>query len=165
MDIFDTLVTDRTADDVSRAAAIRNKYAALGDWSGLTAEEQGALSRGYYTRHDLNRVESAVWHIAERLREHSYHVASLSVKTDWTPQDFFTQPELLRILGNIQSLRNAFHTLPATPPTPRDIRAHSDANAVEQILYDLWVGIRMMMRNLIYAPRVWEPIMGEGITL
>ena len=71
------LITDRTKADVERWKTLRDK-----GWNGMTEAERNewlgvivpkpSASKGMYTHRDMNRVESAVKQISERMRELGY---------------------------------------------------------------------------------------------
>lgn len=69
------LIYDRTQSDVDNAIAIRSKYQALGDWSGITEDEIAQLKRGTYSCFDdMNRVDSAVRELGGMLTAAGYPV-------------------------------------------------------------------------------------------
>ena len=111
MSVFETLITDRTADDVTNRT------------------EKGCIA---YT--DLNRLETACRDLADIL------LVDINTKTDWTMRDFRTDSDMQRIRGNIQALREAYFTKPTTPATPQRIEYQSvtEANNIEQILADIY---------------------------
>ena len=107
--VLDTLITDRTADDLANDT-----------------------DRAYIAYTDLNRVEQACALLAGLL-----HV---DIRTkEWGMEDFRTDTEMARLLGNIKALRAAYFTKTSTPVTPAKITYSSvyQANDIEQILKDL----------------------------
>ena len=69
------LIYDRTQSDVDNAIAIRSKYQALGDWSGITEDEIAQLKRGTYSCFDdMNRVDAAVRELGGMLTAAGYPV-------------------------------------------------------------------------------------------
>ena len=111
MSVFETLVTDRTVQDVTNRTA------------------KGCIA---YT--DLNRVETACRELADIL------LVDIETKTNWGIRDFRTDSDLQRIRSNIEKLRNAYFVKPTTPATPRRIeyQSISEANNIEQILADIY---------------------------
>lgn len=107
--VFDTLITDRTAED-------------------LAAD----LDKVYADYICLNRVEQACAALAGLL-----HV-DIQTKA-WEMEDFRTDTDMLRLLSNIKKLRAAYYTKTSTPDTPVKITYSSiyQANDIEQILKDL----------------------------
>ena len=107
--VLDTLITDRTADDLANDT-----------------------DRAYIAYTDLNRVEDACALLAGRL--------GVTIQTKaWRMEDFRTDTEMTRLLGNIKKLRAAYYTKGCTPATPVKITYSSiyQANNIEQILKDL----------------------------
>lgn len=138
------LITDRTARDVARL----QELSAIA-WNNMNAAEKAEWSKGSkgaYNFSDLNRVENAVQYIAERLRKHNYPVELLEVRT-WGATDVPTLTDMTRYLENIRRIRNAFVTLTTTPQVPATMKnlTYTDANAIEQILFD----VDLLMGNMI----------------
>ena len=107
--VLETLITDRTADDLANDT-----------------------DRAYIAYTDLNRVEDACALLAGRL--------GVTIQTKaWRMEDFRTDTEMARLLGNIKALRAAYFTKTSTPVTPAKITYSSvyQANDIEQILKDL----------------------------
>lgn len=83
----------------------------------------------------LNRIEGNTAHLAELLGK--------TVETrSWTATDLLTRSQMERILHNIQTLRDAYHTLPGTPELPETPGTlYSDINTMEYVqwsMYELW---------------------------
>ena len=72
----------------------------------------------------------------------SYLASLLGVKVttrDWVSTDLLTRSEMERILANIQTVRDAYYTLPGTPELPAaPSTLYSDINAMEQVQWSLW---------------------------
>lgn len=120
MNVFETLVTDRTALDVANRTA------------------KGCIA---YT--DLNRVETACRELADIL------LVDIETKTDWGMRDFRTDSDMQRIRSNIEKLRNAYFVKSTTPATPRKIEYQSiaEANNIEQILADIYAMYESSLRG------------------
>lgn len=80
----------------------------------------------------LNRLEGNTAHLA----------ALLGVKVTsrkWTATDLLTRSEMERILANIQTVRDAYYTLPGTPELPTTPSTlYSDINTMEQVQWSIW---------------------------
>lgn len=126
------LVTDRTADDVSRWLELKHK-----GLNGMTASEmtEWLNSKGAYNHTDLNRVEAAVSLIAEKLRDIGINVR-VSTKSDWTRDDVPTASDLARYLDNVRALRNASTGLRFAPGLPGSMARldYIGANSIEEVL-------------------------------
>lgn len=127
------MVTDRTAQDVETAKALRAK---LQSGQSLTTAEETAIERGTCTITMLNRVESKQKELAQILNEYRYMV-SIDNKINWTYSDIFTQQDHERLLNNLNKLREAFFIYTNTPPTPTYLYNYQNANDVEKILVDI----------------------------
>ena len=115
MSVIDTLITDRTQEDVDERT-----------------------TKGHYNASDLNRVAQAMNYIANIFNQRGYHV-SIFAKTDWTITDIPTQSQMQQYIANIDTLRSAISVFPSTPITPSDMAGFSwqEANDIESILRDL----------------------------
>ena len=124
MSVFDELITDRTAEDVTNRTA------------------KGSIS---YV--DLNRVETACKELGEIL------LVDIVTKTNWTMRDFRKDSDMQRIRQNIQKLRDAYFVKPSTPATPQRIEYQTvaEANSIEQILEDIHA---MYLSSLFGAHRL-----------
>lgn len=84
--------------------------------------------------------------LLNRLEGNSAHLANLLGVTittrSWAAADLLTRSQMERILQNIQTLRDAYHTLPGTPDLPdAPSTLYSDINTMEQVqwsMYELW---------------------------
>lgn len=107
--ILDTLITDRTSDDLARDT-----------------------DKAYISYADLNRLEDACAYLA------GIFGVAIQTKT-WGMEDFRTESEMQRLLSNIKAVRAACYAKKSTPATPAAITFQSiyQANDIEQILKDL----------------------------
>ena len=149
------LITDRTERDVERWRLLHSK-----GWSAMTQEErdqwQTAL-KGAYNYVDMNRVESAVEFIKNRLAEAGYYVYP-SVKTIWTVNDHPTKADMDRYFGNIALLRAVlpmYSTTPQTPSTKKKLD-YLVANDIEQILSDVDRRLTAINQSWYYAGDVFS---------
>ena len=130
------LITDRTRADVDRYAELQAK-----GWRGMTDEEKsewGTSLKGAYNLSDMNRVESAVEYVSNRLTEAGYVVLPI-VKKDWNVNDKPTLNDIKRYMKNIADIRAAltiFSTTPEAPTTEKRL-TYQMANDMEQILIDI----------------------------
>ena len=148
------LITDRTERDVERWRLLHSK-----GFGAMTAEEkaewQSAL-KGAYNYTDMNRVESAVEYIAQRLSEAGYFVAP-DVKTSWTVKDQPTKEDMARYFSNVELLRSILPLYPTTPQSPTTTKRmdYLVANAIEQILSDVDRQISAISQSWYYAGDVF----------
>ena len=144
------LITDRTQADVDRYAELRLKYL-----SGMSAEEKAeweTFLKGAYNYTDMNRVESAVEYVANRLTEAGYVVVPV-IKKSWTKTDKPTLTDLKRYMKNISDIRSALVTYETTPeaPTTEKRLSFQVANAIEQIITDIDDLISKMISAYFYS--------------
>lgn len=99
------------------------------------ADVSAGADKCYINAALLNRLEGNSAYLAELLGP------KIQTKT-WAPSDLLTRSEMERILQNIQTLRDAYHTLPGTPALPETPSTlYSDINTMEQVqwsMYELW---------------------------
>lgn len=163
MSVIDTLIFDRTQEDVDRVYALKQKIL-NGGLTSLTAEEKteymGGM-RGAYNATDLNRVGQAVSYLADRFtdlpgeletyREEKgvaddelYHVpydpstVVVSPKQDWTVADIPTNSQVQTYLNNLLVLRRQL-VLPADAPVVPTSLNNLTFDTANQIEYLLWL--------------------------
>ncbi len=127
------MITDRTAADVENAKILRKK---VQSGQTLTSAEKSAIERGTCTVTMLNRVESKQKEVAEILNSYLYMVHIVN-KTNWSNKDIFTYQDHMRLLNNLDKLKQAFYIYSTTPQTPDYLYNHINANAAEKILVDI----------------------------
>lgn len=130
------LITDRTQADVDRRAELKAK-----GWQGMTAEERTEWKtslKGGYNYTDMNRVESAVEYVANKLTEAGYYIVPV-VKKNWTRTDKPTIEDIRRYMKNVADTRATLATFSTTPEAPTTERklTYQMANDIEQILLDV----------------------------
>ena len=144
------LITDRTQADVERYIELKAK--GLHGMTDAEKTEWETHLKGAYNYTDMNRVESAVEYVAERLTEAGYVVLPI-VKKDWIGTDKPTLNDLQRYMKNIADIRLALATFETTPEAPTTERKLSFqmANAIEQILTDVDDSITKMASAYFYS--------------
>lgn len=133
MSILDTLVTDRTASDVTN----RTK-------------------KGYYNFEDLNRVQSALLYVAEILRGIGVAV-SVSATTEWNENSIPSVSDMEKYLESVNNVRNAMKMLSTTPQVPDSMSklTYQKANDIEKILLDVERVVTEINRSFIRAGMPW----------
>jgi hypothetical protein len=130
------LVTDRTQADVDRATNLARK-----GWENMSLEERlewESGMKGAYNYTDLNRVQSAVRFLRDRLMIAGYPVTISDHKT-WMVNDAPTQTDMENYLADVRAIRSVF-ALPAnTPQVPNTMARlnHVGANNIELILAEI----------------------------
>ena len=148
------LITDRTERDVERWRLLHSK-----GLSGMTKEEKAewqAGMKGAYNYDDMNRVESAVIFVSNRLSELGYFV-STDAKSSWSVTDYPTKAEMDRYFSNIAQLRSLLPLYPTTPaaPTTKKKMDYMVANDIEQILSDIDRQISAIRQSWYYTGDVF----------
>lgn len=144
------LITNRTERDVERWRVLHTKgYAAL---TKAEKAEWDAGMKGAYNAEDMNRVESAVGFITNRLGELGIYVAP-EIHPEWGMGDQPTIDDMIRYCDNIALLRGTLPLYSTTPkaPTIEDPLDYLAANAIEQILSDLDRQISAIQQSWYYA--------------
>lgn len=136
---FETPVTDRTNLDVKD---VENKI----------SNSKGALS---YTM--LNRIENNSNYLASLLTSYNYPV-NITVKTDWTRNDFLYPSELDRIKNNVTALKEAYYSLPTTPSlvTGKKTLNYTEANDIEEIERDLEFLLTNMISQFYHCGEIYS---------
>ena len=144
-----TWITDRTQSDVDRVNELHDK-ANVGTWTEEEQAEWAAGMKGALSYTDYNRIESGISEIAATLG------ASVSIKTDWTVEEYMTASDANRWLSNVSNIRakcSGPGGLPSTP-TSMDKLAYKTMNEIEEILAKIE---RIANDHLLYCD---EPICG-----
>lgn len=107
----------------------------------LTHEEEISLQKGTFNTSDLNRIENKQSELKNLFNNMGYWNNDITTKIDWSDNDVFLEIDFLRIIDNLNVLRNSFFTYIDTPVTPPVSFHYEDINAIEKILVDLDVMI------------------------
>lgn len=156
-----TLITDRTALDVTRGTA-----------------------KGQYNASDLNRIGGAVNYVAERLRELGHDV-NTSQKTNVNDTEWISVGEGKQLLKDLEMLRSEIAVFQSTPnvPTTMERLGYAGANDIEKILLDLdalisqtqltlrranapafYAGASPLPTENIYEGRTWREVDALGLS-
>lgn len=82
---------------------------------------------------DLNRIESNIAYLAEKMESYSY-APNIHGK-QWGRSDMPNQNDMSRIIENIHALVSAFYSPDAPPSLPTTMLSYNDINAIEENLY------------------------------
>jgi hypothetical protein len=113
--------------------------------------------KGAYNYEDMNRVESAVIFIANRLSTELGYSVAPDVKPTWSVTDHPTKAEMERYFSNIALLRSLLPLYPTTPaaPTTNKRMDYMVANDIEQILSDIDRQISAINQSWYYTGDVF----------
>lgn len=148
------LITDRTQFDVDRVNELRRK-----GWANMNTQERLEWEiglKGAYNATDLNRVQSAVIYLRERLYDFGYTL-NISEKKTWTKQDFPTISEMDEYLKDVRVIRNVIAPMTTTPEVPDTMRGltYIKANNIERVLLDADRLLSNMNATLVYSGEVF----------
>lgn len=138
MSIIDTLIMDRTAEDVAKVAEYNRKGI-----DGMSADELAewlAGLKGAYNAADLNRVNAAMAYLCERFDEIGYMVPGYEDQgITWSKQDIPRASQMAKYLSNVSAVRERIPLYQSTPPAPTSMNGltYTGANAIEQIMADI----------------------------
>lgn len=144
-----TWITDRTSEDVQRAAELTEK-GRLNTWNEEEQAEWLAGMKGALSYTDYNRIESGIQELSAVVG------ASVSVKTDWDVNGYLTVADASRWLSNISNIRakcSGPGNLSDTPASMNNL-TYQDMNLIEEILAQVE---RIANDHLLYCD---EPICG-----
>ena len=112
MSVIDTLIFDRTQNDVANGT-----------------------KKGHYNSEDLNRVGSAMVYLRDRLNDNGYNI-DIEPETAWTVSDIPTQSDMVYYLGCLGTLKAVLPLPPGTPDAPETMEnlTYTGANNIEKIL-------------------------------
>ena len=127
------LITDRTLEDVRLVSQLNQL-----NLSGMSEEqltEYLSGLKGAYNATDLNRVESAVAYLVERLKIIGYYL-NLDTKTLWSVSEWLTTKDSIRYLGNVQAIKDCVAATEDMPEVPESLDQldYNKANDIEKIL-------------------------------
>lgn len=134
MSVIDTLVFDRTLEDVQYVQQLNTLKLSRMSTEQLT--EYLSNLKGAYNASDLNRVESVVNYLIERLKITGNYL-NLSTKTSWTTYEYLLFAEAERYLHNVDTIKSCFISPDNMPDVPTDLDNlnFQEANDIEKILY------------------------------
>ena len=134
MSVIDTLIADRTQEDVDLAIRLNE----IG-WDNMTDDEKSVWAtdlKGGYNYTDLNRVGEAVAYLTNLLDTFGYTALTFP-KTDWVMADKPNADQTAQYLGNVVILREILQSMVGDAPALPDTMARlsfTDANNIEKTL-------------------------------
>lgn len=124
MSVIDTLITDRSAEDVAELLEL------LKAGELPTGDHKGA-----YNASDLNRVGEAVLYLQSRLEAVGMTAAG-TIRTDWTAADIPTQGQMEDYLAAVAAIRGKILEYRTGSELPESVRRldYNGANQIEFLL-------------------------------
>ena len=136
MSILDTLIIDRTQENVNRIKYLANKIKS-GDATSEEIQEYMYTSKGAYNALDLNRVGQACSYLYGLIQDYGYILPDyVPLKTDWEMLDIPTQQEMSDYLKTVRSLKGLWGAITAIPAR-MDRISYEDANNIERLLIEV----------------------------
>lgn len=137
------LIYDRTQADVNDAKALISKYMRGAALDGYEQEMWERGLRGCYNTSDVNRVEYHTRELQNILNANGYNI-QIDTRL-WSKPDIMRYSDIVRYLGNINAILDAFGRSANAPKLPGIDRwiDYIAANDIEKILY--------VTRELIYG--------------
>lgn len=126
------MIYDRTLTDVHNTDLLRKK---IQSGQQLTEVEKAVFERGAFTVNTLNRIENKQSEISLLLKKYGYCNYIINKTYDMT--QILQYSDYLRILDNLNKLKNAFYIYSTTPNTPSYMYGYKEANDIEKILVDI----------------------------
>lgn len=163
MSVIDTLIIDRSAEDVARVKTINSKD--LEQWTQSERDEYLLASmRGAYNASDLNRVGQACEYLYDLISGYGYDIPGyVPLRTDWTIYDVPTQSEMSTYVNTIRSFKSLWSAI-TDVPSSMDHISHNDANNIERLLKEVDAQIALVSSIYIRSGAI-NAISGVSIYL
>lgn len=145
MSFANSMVTDRTEEDVSIAETLRLK---IQSGIALTEEEKIKFERGACTITMLNRIENAKLELKNLLNPKGYYI-----DTDYNQysySDIFYYNNYKTFIEDIKRIRNNFY-MPYSPKAPDYLYGYVEANNIEKIFVDIETYVSKMVEKYRYC--------------
>lgn len=148
------LITDRDESDLYRLKELSEKglsemtAAELGEWlEGL---------KGSYNAADLNRVETAVEYVSDKLASVGIHLG-LEIRKNWAMEDLPSESDMQRYLGNVQAIRDSITMTADTPELTQSMNnlTYEEANDIEKVLMMVNILLENMMKAWYYSGEIY----------
>jgi hypothetical protein len=148
------MIIDRSPGDTQRWKELQAK-----GFAAMSAEERTEWltpMKGSYNYTDMNRVETAVQYVAERLRAAGFVIDPI-VKTTWKVSEIPSRTDMVRYYNNVAELREIIPVYPTTPeaPTVEQKLSYQEANALEQILVDVDELLTKIQQAWFYSGEIY----------
>ena len=151
MSVIDTLITDRSAEDVAELMALLE-----------AGDLPSGNHKGAYNASDLNRVGSAVAYLRTRLAGIGIHATGENLRTNWTAADIPTQSEMDVYLSVVAKMReDILEYRPEENSLPESMRNldYKAANEIESLLKT----VEDVVRKIILSYRGYSGRLTSGV--
>lgn len=157
MSLQDTLIFDRTQQDVDEVTRLRDKILSSG-LDSLTEDERTAWfseMKGACDASTLNRVGTVMNYLRDELDAIGITV-DVDCKTDWTYDDVPTVADMDKYIRGVQSINNSFAFSRQDVPTTMKNLTYEKLNQIEQMLYNLFPIITLVAPNWVFSDEVYS---------
>lgn len=155
---MDSLIFDRTAQDVEYVKTLREKINSTGIDSLTEIEKISWNSglKGSYNAKDFNRIKEWTEYLANEFNKYEYKV-SITSRENVSRTDFPLHSDIQVCLSNIQNLIDAYYIMTTTPQLPSNMEnlGYNGANAIEKILFDLNELLKGMVAHFCYLGQIY----------
>lgn len=148
MSVIDTLITDRTEDDVLEWERLRSLGVV-----GMTSEELAKWNaglKGEYKASDFNRVSEAYNYLCEILKSIFIISSYDPLKTTWQKGDTPLSDDREEYIQKISTLKESVNA-DGDMPSTLDALTYEGANNIERVLQNVQKKIEELDASLIYA--------------
>nr|DAQ29838.1 MAG TPA: hypothetical protein [Caudoviricetes sp.] len=156
MSVIDTLITDRTQDDVDTFAKLAKMR-----WQDMSDAERATFNagRGDYSADAMNRVGEAVNYLVARVNAAGGRIRSFN--RTYGAAEEITESSSAEYLSAIATVRAAVAVFETTPAVPDSLAGldYVKANNIEKILKDVDTLLTNAQLAIIYSGEVFA---GEG---
>lgn len=110
-----------------------------------------------YGYSDLNRVESQIEYLQNRLNSDFGFAISLTTKTDWSRNGIQNRTQMERYRQNVAAIRAVIAVYQSTPQTPDSMRflTAQKANDIERILQDIDTLLNNTEATWVYSGEIY----------
>lgn len=146
--IIDTLITDRTADNVEEWNALRQ----LG-LPGMTEEQLATWNagmKGAYKASDFNRVSEAYNYLASIMQTLGLISSYTPLKTTWQRGETPLVENRASYINGITQLKNAV-SASGNLPDSLDALTYADANNIEKVLINVYRRVQEMDSSIPHS--------------
>lgn len=156
MSVIDTLITDRTQDDVDTFAKLAKMR-----WQDMSDAERATFNagRGDYSADAMNRVGEAVNYLVARVNAAGGRIRPFN--RTYGAAEEITESSSAEYLSAIATVRAAVAVFETTPAVPDSLAGldYVKANNIEKILKDVDTLLTNAQLAIIYSGEVFA---GEG---
>ena len=142
MSIIDTLITDRTEQDVVEWQTLKDV-----EYSLMTLNQKSRWDsdmKGSYNISDLNRVGAAVEYLTNLLNSYGYTV-NTHTKITYIEIDIPSLTQMTNYLSDVKAIKEKLGGIQEMPETMNNL-SYEDANNIEKVLYQINSFIQNMIK-------------------